>query len=351
MKGVKFLAVATLAFGCAEAFKPHADVVARAGDAELTVMRLAEMVANAPDLPVDRGVLELLAFRWAEMSAFAQRAAMGDSLLDSLTVIAAMWPDTRGAAVDSFHTMVVASQVEVAPAQVDSAYRSGDQIIVGHILKSVNDSMSAEERTAQRDRAVQIHLGLTDGSIDWAAANDENDDESARAQLGILGVLVRGVVNQRFENAAFALGSGELSDLVETPAGFHIVYRPALEDIRDQYEEAVRTMFIQRQDSIYEKHLLETNNVSFRRNATESIREAVQAPFRFRSSNRTIVTFDDGEMTVGQFIRWLQVLPPELVQGISIADDEEILGLGRSLVSRELIWRQADSAGISYTSD
>jgi len=334
--------------GCEDAFVAHVDTVARADGAELKVNRLAEIVAAAPDIPIDHDVIELLAYRWAELTTFARRIAAGDSLLDSALIMHVMWPNVRGVVVDSFHTLLIDEKIDVQPSQVDSAFRAGNMRFLGHILRRVTDSMTAEEKAAQRATAERIHRRLVDGGS-WDAANRENDDELARNQGGMLGVVTRGATVPRFENAAFALPAGDISNVVETQFGYHIIFRPRLDNVREPFTEAVRSVFSQRLDSLYEDELLVARGVEFRPGAVAAIREAYQAPLRHRRSTKVLAGYRNGAFTVRDFVRWLQILPPQIRQQLVVADDAQLLDLARSLITRELIFVQADSAGIRIT--
>ena len=57
-------------------------------------------------------------------------------------------------------------------------------------------------------------------------ARDYSECRSA-ANGGDLGVFGRGDMQQQFEEAAFALQPGELSDLVDSDSGIHIILRVA----------------------------------------------------------------------------------------------------------------------------
>lgn len=74
----------------------------------------------------------------------------------------------------------------------------------------------AEDAAAVLERARQ-------GEDFAELAAEYSDDPGSAAQGGELGWFERGMMVPEFEDAAFALGPGEISDLVETGYGYHII--------------------------------------------------------------------------------------------------------------------------------
>jgi protein-export membrane protein SecD len=56
-------------------------------------------------------------------------------------------------------------------------------------------------------------------------AKDNSTEPAASSTSGELGWFSRGTMIQAFENAAFALGKGQISDVVETDFGYHLIYK------------------------------------------------------------------------------------------------------------------------------
>jgi len=338
-----------IGLGC-DAFQAHEDVVARAGGVELSVDRLAGIIAAAPDVPIEQRVVDLLARRWVEFSAFSQRAADGDSLLDSALAVQALWYNVHRAIVDSFHVLLTHGKVEPTPSQVDSAYRAGDLRFIAHILRRLNAQSRPEERERQRAIAERIHDDLIAGG-DWSKANELNEDSVAKRRNGALGVLRRGVATPRFENAAYELSPGGVSPVTETEFGFHVIWRPPLDDVRNEFGVAVRAAFTERLDSIYEDELIARRRMQIRPSAAAAIREAYRAPLQAKTSDQVLASYDGGTLTVAEFIKWIEVLPPQMVARIETATDAQLAQLTRSLVVQELIFAEADSAGVKLSAE
>lgn len=90
------------------------------------------------------------------------------------------------------------------------------------LLEKIYDA--EKENADAKKRAEEVLARAKMPDADFAAlAREYSDDFFTRDQGGDLGTFGLGVMNQSFEDAAFALKVGEISDLVETPYGYHII--------------------------------------------------------------------------------------------------------------------------------
>jgi peptidyl-prolyl cis-trans isomerase C len=113
------------------------------------------------------------------------------------------------------------------------------QVRVRHILVNAPQSASADEKKAARGKAEGILARLKGGADFAAVARETSEDNGSKNEGGLLPWLAPGQTVPAFEKAAFALKPNELSGVVESPFGFHIL---KLEDRRDAstvpFEEA-----------------------------------------------------------------------------------------------------------------
>lgn len=77
---------------------------------------------------------------------------------------------------------------------------------------------------AERASAAQAILGrLKDGKEDFAAVAKEVNEDSTKSNDGNLGVIGKGELDEALETAAFAMKPGDLSDVIKTADGYHIL--------------------------------------------------------------------------------------------------------------------------------
>lgn len=101
-------------------------------------------------------------------------------------------------------------------------FRKDEKIRASHILCGIDAKASAEEKKKAREKAERLRKELANGA-DFATLARENSTCPSSKQGGDLGFFGRGQMVPPFEQAAFALKPGEISDVVETQFGYHII--------------------------------------------------------------------------------------------------------------------------------
>jgi peptidyl-prolyl cis-trans isomerase SurA len=124
----------------------------------------------------------------------------------------------------------VGGKVSVSDAEVEQVYREryGDEALtidyytIRHVLvqPSANDDAASVE--GARRRAQRALDRIARGEDFKRVAEEESDGPSAREQ-GLLGTYRRGELDPEFEAAVFSLRLGEVSNVVRTRFGFHVI--------------------------------------------------------------------------------------------------------------------------------
>src|SRR5690606_20996066 len=98
-------------------------------------------------------------------------------------------------------------------------YSTPEEVRARHILLNVEGNDEAEVRTRAEALLAEVKAGG-----DFAAlAEKHSQDVASASRGGDLGFFGRGRMVPDFEQVAFSLAPGEVSDLVRTPFGFHII--------------------------------------------------------------------------------------------------------------------------------
>ena len=148
-------------------------------------------------------------------------------------------------------TTVPESEIEAFYQQNQAQYSTPEQVRASHILLKTE----GKDEAAVRARAEEALTRVKAGEDFAALAKEYSEDESNNATGGDLDYFGRGSMVPEFEQAAFAMKAGEVSDLVKTSFGFHIIKlvdrrdaatRP-LAELRPEIEEQLKGQKAQQQ--------------------------------------------------------------------------------------------------------
>ena len=148
-------------------------------------------------------------------------------------------PEKRRVRYLSIDAEALRATMTVSPQEVEARYRQNigtyttpEQVRARHILLSTE----GQDPAVVREEAEAVLRQLRDGADFAALAREHSDDEASAALGGDLDYFGRGAMVPEFETAAFALEPGQLSELVQSSYGFHIIR------VEDKREAATRPL-------------------------------------------------------------------------------------------------------------
>lgn len=212
----------------------------------------------------------------------------------------------------------------------ESDFTRPEQIQARHILFKVPKNSGAKQEADIRAQAESVLTTLRGGADFATLAKEHSDDTASAEQGGELGTFPRGRMVLPFEKAAFALTVGELSELVKTKFGFHILR------VDDKIESGVKALTEVEADiqATLRKEreseaalafvddlmiLLEENPKQFETLATQHELEVVTPPFVTRTGHVTKLE------SVPRLIPRVFELEKEVVEELSAPDGTHYL--------------------------
>jgi len=135
-------------------------------------------------------------------------------------------------------------------------YSTPEERRASHILIKAEASATAEQKKTARAKAEQLLAQLQKNPAQFAElARKNSDDPGSGANGGDLDFFGRGDMVKPFEDAAYGLKPGQLSGIVESEFGFHIIQLTAVrggetkpfETVRAEIEDDARKQLAQRQ--------------------------------------------------------------------------------------------------------
>jgi parvulin-like peptidyl-prolyl isomerase len=145
--------------------------------------------------------------------------------------------------LQKYFDTVVYKDVNVTEEELRDAYEKGSTATVQHILL-LTQGKSEEEKAAIYKKMEEILKRAKAGEDFGELAKEFSEDPGSKNRGGLYEDFPRGQMVKEFEEAAFNLPVGSISDIIETEYGYHIMkilnrkkderpYEKAKEDIRN----------------------------------------------------------------------------------------------------------------------
>ncbi len=181
----------------------------------------------------------------------------------------------RRLAIEHFIATQFAEKVTVSAKETKDYYESHpqsfkqpEQVRASHILIKIDPQADESQRAEARKKIEEIKHKLHEGE-DFATLAKEFSQGPSGAKGGDLGYFRRGDMVKPFEEAAFALKPGEVSDPVETRFGYHLIKlidrKPETtipyEDIKERIEHHLKDKKVQEKVGLYVQGLKEEATV------------------------------------------------------------------------------------------
>ncbi len=346
------LAALSLA-GCSnfrDLFTAHADVAAEAAGTELSAVRLADILAGAGGRQrITREAGDFVAGTWVDYALFGQAVAEGKLPTDSASIAEAVWPEISELKGTHYHDSLMAERTALSDTAADSVYHISDMRLLQHILFSVKPNTPAEQKTATRRKAEGTLTKVKGGADFSVLASQLSEDPGSKADSGFLPPSNRGRFVPAFDSAAWGLAPGQVSGLVETQFGYHIIRRPRLDDVRARISAYLQDRAGARLDSAFMDSLALTHQIKVLDGAGAAMRAASEAPDDYRKSQKELVSYKGGALTVQEYLRWVRALPPQYSAQLRQATDSMLGQFARVLTQNVLLIKSADEAGMKIT--
>jgi peptidyl-prolyl cis-trans isomerase D len=165
-------------------------------------------------------------------------------------------PEQRKAKYLFADTAALRAGIQIPEAELKTYYQQNlatyqlpEKVRASHILLKT-EGKSPEESEKIKAKATDLLLQVRKGADFAELAKKNSEDTVSAANGGDLGAFARGAMVPEFEQAAFSLGVGAISDLVKTQYGYHIIKvvekQPAHTQTFEEVENLIRPTLVQR---------------------------------------------------------------------------------------------------------
>jgi parvulin-like peptidyl-prolyl isomerase len=336
-------------------------VLARAAGHELTVDEIVEILLRQDGLPNEPSVVAGLATFWVDYMLLAV-AAQEDPELSGVSLDALLDPQFEQEMIESYMLSIVQPDTVLTEDELREEWNRAppaDSVRARHILLTY----PAVATVAQSDSVMRVALQLLQraraGESFAALAEQYSEDEGSAGQGGDLGFFGPGTMVPPFEEAAYALAVGEVSDPVPTTFGLHLIQvvdrtSTAFESAKDLFRNDV---IIQRSisaDSTFLAELDREERISVNAGAEGVLRELASSPRTARGGRamgRVLVSYADGSFTVADALEFLQTRQADFPAQVSQAPDEILTGLLQELGQTRVLASRAEESGFRATEE
>lgn len=332
-----------------DAFTARRDMAAEAGSLKLPPDTLARILAAPHGIRLTRDAAGFVANLWVDYALFAEAAAAGKLPQDSASAMKALWPEVAELRTQHWHDSIAAKRGQPSAAAIDSAYNGNDLRIFQHILIGAPQSAKPDVKAAAKKKADATLAKLRGGADFGQVAAQVSDDPGSKADQGFLPPGPRGRFVPTFDSAAWKLAPGAMSGVVESPFGYHIIKRPAEAAVTPRLSAFLAQMNAGKADSAYMETLGKDNQLGISSTAAVDMKAAVLDPEGSKRSTKKLASFKNGELTVGEYLRWVRALPPQYEAQLKQAPDSALIQFAKVLSLNLLLLRQADSAKIGLS--
>lgn len=343
-----------------QAMTAHTDVVARAGGYELTVDEAAALLMQNPRLPADPEVVDAMANLWVDYVLLAS-AADHDSTLKSVDVSLLVDPMLEQQLFGKLNEKVINPDTTLSDQALRAIYEKeqpGLEIRARHILLRLAPDATAAQRDSALALARELRAQAAAGADFAKLAEQHSQDPGSAEQGGDLGFFGRGQMVAPFDAAAFALDVGQVSDVVETPFGYHVIKveerkMADFETIKDRFREQAKAQMVMEAQEGYMTKLTEPLDIEVQDGAYEVARDLARKPMMQlsnRAASRALVTYKGGEFTASEYLSFVRARTSAGNRAqLASASDQDVQTVLLALTKNEILVAEAGKQGLQIT--
>jgi parvulin-like peptidyl-prolyl isomerase len=334
----------------------HAGLVARVGDQTFTVDQAVKLLEDQENLPNQDNVVRAVAELWVDYTLLANEVAR-DSTLKNIDLEPLIRQQLEQQMVFELRDSVIQVDTAISDADLETLYEKeapGARVKASHILFSYPDQATQAQKDSVRREAEAVRRRALAGESFSALAREYSQDPGSARQGGELGTFGRGEMVRPVEDAAFSMEPGQISDLVESPYGLHIIRLeekevPGFDQMRDSFRVRVQNQRYAVAESTYVANLQDKVHPQVTDDAVSVVKAIAKDPsvrLSSRAADRPLVAYDGGAVTVGEYQMVVQSRPDDFRQSVQQATDEQIDTFLKSLAQRDLLVEEAKKAGL-----
>ncbi len=181
----------------------------------------------------------------------------------------------RGLAIRQLIEQQISSKVVITDLETKAYYdgnpqmfKQPEQVKASHILIKVDPGATEAQKAEARKKIDAVQQKIKDGG-DFAELAKEYSEGPSKTRGGDLGYFRRGQMVKPFEDAVFTMKTNEVSGIVETRFGYHIIKvydkKPektlAYADVKDKLNQRMKQEKVEKDANLYINQLKKDANI------------------------------------------------------------------------------------------
>jgi hypothetical protein len=228
------------------------------------------------------------------------------------------------------------------------------RVRTSHLLLRVADDASEVEIESKRQLAESLHQRIQAGEPFAELAREYSEDPSSAPAGGDRGWVPRGRLLPELEAIVFDLQIGEISEVIRTTFGFHVITVtdrdvPDFEYAREGYEEDLIRDGIAAVEESYVDSVSTAADIRIAPGSVDLVRRSAFSPrlARLGTAERSAVlaSFSGGALTYGEWADFVIKGGPNTQSGFAGSDSANVAALLRRLAMNEVLSNAAIRAG------
>jgi hypothetical protein len=337
------------------------EVVARVDSYSLTVADAVDLLVDEERLAADAGVIESLAELWVDYTLLADAAAR-DTTFGQLDFAPLVEQQINQVMVFQLRDSVIQVDTFVTDDELRERYEADaprTEVRARHIMVRIPIGATQAQRDSVQSMVSELGDRIAAGESFEALARQHSQDPGTAPAGGDLGYFQRGDMVAPFEEVVFSLQVGEVSGVVRTPVGFHLIRlddrrTPDFAEVAGQFRTEVQGRLIEEAESLFVSSLVEGAGPRVADGAYDIVREMAQNPgarLSGRAARRRLVDWTTGSVTVAGVRDVLQIESPAFRSQLASGSDDGIDDFLHSLARRDLLVSEAEGAGLRPAGD
>jgi hypothetical protein len=331
-------------------------LVARAGDYRLSVQDVVALLQDEETLPAQAGIVESLADLWIDYTLLADAVSRDTSFAD-LDFRPLVRQQVERDMLLQLRDSAIQVDTFITPAELRELYAAESpevELRARHIMLTLPFEPTQAQRDSVRAVLEGLRARIAAGAPFEDLARSFSQDRGSAQAGGDLGFFARGEMVAPFEEAVLALQPGELSEVVETPLGLHLIRLEErrvrdFEEVAPAFRANVQARRIAAAESTFIASLEGRSPPEVVEGALVAARELARNPaarLSGRAARRELVRWEGGSFRAGELQELFQFEQPAVRERVVAATDEEVEAFLRSLARRKLLVAEARRSGL-----